>query len=185
MTVIDRHRSSMLFIDMQERLVPKVDLGDLVALMCERLMTWLSDQRFGAVVTEHCLDKLGNTVFEVPKTRTRLDKTLFSALIEHSVQVVAPQQQVIVCGMESHVCVFQTVMDLLDAGKQVFVISDHVASRDQNDKTVALARMQAAGANIVTIEMVLFEWVRKVNDESFGSMLQLVKHLRQIKAANP
>ena len=53
MTLIDRHRSSVLFIDMQERLVPEVDLGDQVALMCERLMTWLSDQRVGVVVTEY------------------------------------------------------------------------------------------------------------------------------------
>ncbi len=86
--------------------------------------------------------------------------------------------------MESHVCVFQTVMDLLDAGKQVFVVSDLVASGNSIDKTVALARMQAAGAVIVTIEMVLFECVRSASDESFGSMLQLVKHLRQIKDAN-
>ena len=53
MTLIDRHRSCVLFIDMQERLVPEVDLGDLVALICERLKTWLSDQRFGVVVTEY------------------------------------------------------------------------------------------------------------------------------------
>ena len=90
----------------------------------------------------------------------------------------------IVRGMESHVCVFQTEMDLLDAGKQVFVITDLVASQDQNDKTVALARMQAARADILTIEIILFEWVRKTSDENFGSMLQLVTHLQQIKAAN-
>ena len=184
MTVIDRHRASVLFIDMQERLVPEVELGDLVASMCERLMAWLSDQQVGVVVTEHCAEKLGNTVFEVPKTATRLDKTVFSAIKEHSVQVVAPQQQVIVCGMESHVCIFQTVMDLLEAEKQVFVVTDLVASRDPIDKTAALARMQAAGAIIVTIEMVLFEWVRNTSDESFGSMCRLVKHLRQIKATN-
>ena len=86
------------------------------------------------VVTEHCAAKLGNTVFEVPKTAMRLDKTAFSAIKEHSVQVIAPQQQVIVCGMESHVCVFQTVMDLLEAQKQVFVVTDLVASRDPIDK---------------------------------------------------
>ena len=86
--------------------------------------------------------------------------------------------------MESHVCVFQTEMDLLDAGKQVFVITDLVASQDQNDKTVALARMQAVGADIVTIEIVLFERGRKASYASFGSMLQLVTHLQQIKAAN-
>jgi nicotinamidase-related amidase len=184
MAVIDQHRASVLFIDMQERLVPKVGEGYLVASMCERVMTWLSDQQAGVVVTEHCAEKLGNTVFDVPETATRLYKTAFSAIKEHSVQVVASQQQVIVCGMESHVCVLQTVMDLLVAEKQVFVVSDLVASRDPIDKTAALARMQAAGAVIVTIEMVLFEWVRNASDESFGSMLQLVKRLREIKATN-
>ena len=85
MTLIDRCRSSALFIDMQERLVPEVDLGDLVALMCERSMTWLRGQRVGVVVTEHCLDELGNTVFEVAETTTRLDKTAGSVLKGHSI----------------------------------------------------------------------------------------------------
>ena len=86
-------------------------------------MAWLGDEQAGVVVIKHCVDKLGNTFFEVPKTLARLDKTAFSAIKEHSVQVV-------------------------------------------------------------TIEMVLFEWIRKASDESFGSMLRLGKHLRQIKAAN-
>ena len=67
-------------------------------------------------------------------------------------------------------------------GSKVSVVSILVASRDLIDRTVALARIQVAGVVIVTIEMVLFEWVRNASDESFGSMLQLVKHLRQIKA---
>ena len=67
--------------------------------------------------------------------------------------------------MESHVCVFQTVMDLLEAEKQVFVVTDLVASRDPIDKTAALAL--GCRAIIVTIEMVLFEWVRNTSDESF------------------
>ena len=73
--------------------------------------------------------------------------------------------------------VFQTVMDLLEAEKQVFVVTILWLLEIQLIKP-ALARMQAAGAIIVTIEMVLFEWVRNTSDESFGSMLQLVKHLR-------
>ena len=113
------------------------------------------------VVTEHCRERLSKTVFEVSNTTAHLDKTAFSALKEHSVQVVAPQQQVVVCGMESHVCVFRTVIDLLDAVQQLFVTSGLVASLDSNHKTVALARMQAAGAVIVIIEMVLFEWSGK------------------------
>ena len=92
MTLIDRHRTSVRLVEMQERLVPEVELGDLVASMYERLMAWLGDQQAGVVVTEHCVDKLGNTVFEVPKTVAHLDKTAFSAIEGYSVQVVAPQQ---------------------------------------------------------------------------------------------
>ncbi len=72
MTLIDRHRASVLFIDMQDRLVPEVDLGDLVASMCERLMAWLGDQQAGVVVTEHYVDKLGNTVFLKSLRRRRV-----------------------------------------------------------------------------------------------------------------
>ena len=69
MAVIDRHRASVLFIDMQERLVPEVEFGNLVASMCERLMAWLSDQQAAVVVTEHCAAKLGKTVFKFRRRR--------------------------------------------------------------------------------------------------------------------
>ena len=95
MTLIDRHRPSVLFSDMQKRLVPEVELDDLVVSMCERLMIWLGYQQVDVMVTEHCRDRLSKTVFEVPKTTAHLDKTALSALKGHSVQVVAPQQQMV------------------------------------------------------------------------------------------
>ena len=80
MTLIDRHRSCVLFIDMQERLVPEVDLGDLVALMCERLMTWLSDQRVGLVVTEYV-----STNSATPFLKSRRQKRAWTRLhLPHS-----------------------------------------------------------------------------------------------------
>ena len=106
MTLIDRHRISVLFSDVQKRLLPEVELDDLVASMRERLMTWLGDQQVDVVVTEHCRDRLSKTVFEVPKTTAHLDKTVLSALKEHSVRVVAPQRQVVVWDGVSCKCVF-------------------------------------------------------------------------------
>ena len=106
MTLIDRHRISVLFSDVQKRLLPEVELDDLFASMRERLMTWLGDQQADVVVTEHCRDRLSKTVCEVPKTTAHLDKTALSALKEHSVQVVAPQQQVVVWDGVSCMCVF-------------------------------------------------------------------------------
>jgi len=182
MTAIDRHRASVLLIDMQERLVPEVEAGVAIAEMARQVMTWLASQDATVVITEHFADKLGPTVFEPPKCATCLRKRAFSALKEHSVQVVAPQDQVLVCGMEAHVCVLQTVLDLLEAGKQVFVVSDLVTSHDVANKVFALDRMKEAGAIIVTTEMVLFEWVKTAANESFRDMLRLVKALRTLKA---
>ncbi|MCX7150641.1 MAG: isochorismatase family protein, partial [Rhodocyclales bacterium] len=72
-----------------------------------------------------------------------------------------------VCGMETHVCVLQTVIELLAAGKQVFVVEEAVGSRRDADKALALARMRDAGASIVSREMVAFEWLRRADSEVF------------------
>jgi nicotinamidase-related amidase len=69
--------------------------------------------------------------------------------------------------METHVCVLQTVMELLAVGKQVFVVEEAVGSRRDSDKALALARMRDAGARIVSREMVAFEWLRKADSDLF------------------
>jgi isochorismate hydrolase len=84
--------------------------------------------------------------------------------------------------MEAHVCVLQTVLDLVASGKKVFVVADLTASANSIDRDTALNRMSSIGAQIVTSEMVLFEWVRGAQDNSFGSMLELVKTLRKLGA---
>ena len=69
--------------------------------------------------------------------------------------------------METHVCVLQTVMELLAGGRQVFVVEEAVGSRRESDKALALARMREAGASIVSREMVAFEWLRKADSDLF------------------
>ena len=69
--------------------------------------------------------------------------------------------------METHVCVLQTVMELLAGGRQVFVVEEAVGSRRESDKALALARMREAGASIVSREMVTFEWLRKADSDLF------------------
>ena len=77
------------------------------------------------------------------------------------------RRQWIVAGAETHVCVQQTVFDLLEAGRQVFVVDDAVGSRRPRDKELALQRMQRNGAEIVTREMVLFEWLERAGTPLF------------------
>ena len=120
-------------------------------------------------------------MFTSPSGARCLQKTAFSALDQHSVQVIAPADQVIVFGMETHVCVLQTVLDLVASGKQVFVVNDLSSSTNRFDQQIAIARMQSHGVIILSSEMLLFEWVRGAEDEGFKSMLALVKQLRSQK----
>ena len=83
--------------------------------------------------------------------------------------------QVVVAGMEAHVCVLQTVFDLLGEGFQVFVAADAVSSRHEFDWKIALDRMSAGGATIVTTESVLFEWCEASGTPEFRQISQLIK----------
>ncbi|MCY1352730.1 Isochorismatase family protein [compost metagenome] len=77
------------------------------------------------------------------------------------------REQVIVCGMETHICVLQTVLDLRSLGKQVFVVEDATACRSLASQTAGIQRMRDSGAQIVTREMVVFECLRSANHEKF------------------
>jgi nicotinamidase-related amidase len=179
---IDRHRACVLAVDIQERLVASIDQGPLIAAKAALFVEWLWAHNAPVAATEHVTNKLGSTYFELPATCQRYEKCCFSALGEHSAQVITPSEQVVVFGMEAHVCVLQTVLDLVASGKKVFVVADLTASANSIDRDTALNRMSSIGAQIVTSEMVLFEWVRGAQDNSFGSMLELVKTLRKLGA---
>lgn len=77
-----------------------------------------------------------------------------------------------ICGTESHVCVQQTVLDLLDAGREVAVVEEAVGSRKAVDKALALARMRQFGAQIVSREMVAFEWLHRAGTDQFRAVLK-------------
>jgi nicotinamidase-related amidase len=85
----------------------------------------------------------------------------------HGLDQAGGSGQYVVCGMETHVCVLQTVMEMLAAGKQVFVVDEAVGSRRESDKALALARMRDAGASVVSREMVAFEWLRRADSPLF------------------
>ena len=85
------------------------------------------------------------------------------------------RQQIVVAGMEAHVCVLQTVLSLLGLGFQTYVVGDAVASRCEESRQIALTRMMSAGAHVVTTEMVIFEWLERADSDDFRALLPLVK----------
>ena len=83
--------------------------------------------------------------------------------------------EAVLCGIEAHVCVCQTCLDLLAAGYRVFVVADAIASRTAENQQLAVERMRAAGATMVSTEMILFELLEKAGTEEFKQILELVK----------
>jgi nicotinamidase-related amidase len=162
--LIDAARSMLLVIDVQAKLVPSVAEHEAVVAGVARMIRMA--QRIGIPVaaTEHYAKGLGPLV---PAVRTLLPDSAIGAKNHFSAAAAQclpglpgyDRAQVVVIGMEAHVCVLQTALDLLEDGKEVYVVADAVGSRRIQDRDVALTRMRDEGIRVVTREMVAFEWL--------------------------
>lgn len=140
-------------------------------------------------VTTQNRAKLGDTVPELQthlkdvKISANVDKTLFS-MITPAVDSILPKADkerldVIIVGIETHICVTQTTLDLLSRGHRVYILVDGVSSMNAEERGVALARLRDAGAIITSSESILFEILGDANHESFKSVSGLVKDTKE------
>lgn len=175
---LEAERSLVLIVDIQEKLAPVIVDSQQLLQAALWVLEVALQLKVPILATEQYPQGLGLTV---PALRALLpddaifSKIHFSALREpHIQQAIASQQrrQIIVIGAESHVCVLQTALDLLSSGYQVFVVAAAVGSRNSNDKELALSRLQQAGASIVSLEMLAFEWLNKAGTTEFKKLLQ-------------
>jgi nicotinamidase-related amidase len=165
-------RSTLLLVDLQERLYPAIH--DAAAVLEASLWLTRLARRLSVpiICSEQYPKGLGPTM---PTLRGLLpddclvEKMHFSAVAEGALFRAAggDRAQFVVAGTEAHVCVQQTVLDLIAAGRRVFVVADAVGSRRSADKALALERMRAHGADIVSPEMVAFEWLGKAGTDVF------------------
>ena len=174
---LNAKQSVLLIIDLQERLSPAIDGGTAVIEHTAWLIGVARKLGVPVIATEQYPQGLGSTdkkIADLLLPGELLEKTHFSAVAEGNLlsHTHGNRLQWVVCGTESHVCVQQTVLDLLAAGRQVAVVEEAVGSRKASDKALALNRMQQQGANIVSREMVAFEWLNKANTPEFKAVLQ-------------
>ena len=178
---IRRADSLVLMIDVQERLAPAIDGGGQAVQRLELLLH--AAQRFGvpALASEQYRKGLGLTLATLcdylPPER-RLEKLAFSAWREPGFAESIRKEgkgQILVAGMECHVCVMQTALDLLEAGYEVYLLRDAVGSRRPRDRDAGLARMEQAGARPATVEMVVFEWLERAGTPEFKELIDLIK----------
>lgn len=171
-------QSILLIIDPQTRLVPAIDAGDEVLRRCTQLATAARELRIHVIGTEQNRAGLGSNVETLRGLcDTTLSKFHFSAPAEPGFLERLPQGRgtIVVVGCEAHVCVLQTAAGLLEAGYDVKWVCDAVGSRHPHDRDAATARARAFGADVVTTEMVVFEWMRTSEHASFRKVSRLIR----------
>jgi len=175
---LDPERTTLVVIDVQEAFRKALPSFEDVARASATLVEGAAAVGIPIVVTEQYPKGLGATVAEVaghlPDAVERLDKVRFSA-VEADGFDLGDRDQALVCGIEAHVCVNQTVLDLLDADVEVHVAADAVGSRTEVNRELGLAKMERAGALLTSVEMALFELLRGSDAPAFKEVQALVK----------
>lgn len=170
--LMNRDDAVLLVVDVQERLLPVIH--DWQRLLDNVMWLVQMAQRLGVPVlaSEQYPHGLGQTQAELRALFAEqgiTEKLHFSCVAAGLCKspVMTQRRQVVVCGIESHVCVLQTVLELREQGKEVYVVADAVSSRDPDNKTLALERMRRHGVEVVSREMVAFEWLKQAGTPLF------------------
>jgi nicotinamidase-related amidase len=178
---LDRVRTALVVVDVQEGFRPAVlDFSEMVANVV-RLVRGARILGLPTFVTEQYPKGLGSTVPEVAEHLDDvipIEKTCFSALEAKGFAAAlgdTGRDQVVLCGIEAHVCVNQTAQDLIDAGREVHIAQDAVSSRTAANRTLGLHRMERAGAVATSTETALFELLREAGTPEFKEVQALVK----------
>ena len=174
---LDPATSLVCVVDLQEKLLAVMPAADQVVSRSLRLVTAAGLLNVPAVLTEQYPKGLGRTPTALAeKLSPAIEKTSFSCCGCAAFQQALPMatEAVILCGLETHVCITLTALDLLAAGYGVFIAVDAVSARHAIDHEIGLRRLEAAGAILTTTEAILFEWCRSADHAAFQAIRKLV-----------
>ena len=177
MPAINSEHSILLVVDFQSRLMPAIEDGAVLIANARRLIDAAELFHIPILFTEQNAEGLGGTLPELrAKTGDIVHKMTFDACRAPGfLTALSDRSDIVVAGCETHVCVLQTVLGLLNTGRRVFAVRDALGSRQLESKETAIERMERNGAEIVTTEMVLFEWLQTADDKRLRNILTLVK----------
>ena len=182
-TPLEAERCALLVVDIQEKLLPPIFQKEQLLKNSQLLIRLAGILKLPTLMTTQYAKGLGNTVPEIasllPETRP-IDKQMFScfgsdAFCSVLKRLPGNRNTVLICGMESHICVTQTALGALREGYIVHVASDAVSSRTEWNWKIGLERMRAAGAVISSTEMIVYELLRSSGAPAFKELLPYLK----------
>lgn len=181
MNMLDIENSLLLIIDVQERLVNMLD-KNVVVNKAATLAKAAKILEIPTIVTQQYSKGLGLTVEAVKQNFASntviVEKSAFSAAKESGFMDTLNsfgKKQIVICGIETHVCVHQTAADLITEGFDVYIVKDACASRSKYEFKQGIDRMQQNGAKISCLEIVLFEWLKSAKNPHFKEIQALIK----------
>jgi nicotinamidase-related amidase len=175
--MLDRNRAALVVVDVQEAFRPVVRSFDAVVQNVGRLIQGARALGVPVVATEQYPKGLGHTVPEVAEHldgTEPIEKTCFAASQADGFSLDG-RDQVLLCGIESHVCVWQSAHDLLGRGLEVHVARDAVSSRTDENRDLGVHKMEAAGAVVTSVETALFEMLGAAGSDEFKAVQRLIK----------
>ncbi|GAA3241610.1 isochorismatase family protein [Pseudonocardia petroleophila] len=176
--LISSDASALLLVDLQERLMPAIHDGPAVVANARRLAEGAGLLDVPVCATEQNPAGLGPTVPDLADLpQLVLPKTSFGAVAEAGFATLLPPgtEEIVVAGCEAHVCVLQTVLGLLAKRHRVLLVADAIGSRNPVNRDLAIDRMRRHGAEVVSTEMVLFEWLRDSTHPRFREVQKLIR----------
>ncbi|NQW29685.1 MAG: isochorismatase family protein [Ignavibacteria bacterium] len=178
---VDVNHTTALVVDMQEKLFPHIYNNQAIQEKCVMLIKGMQLLKVQILLTQQYTKGLGPTITPIMEVLGNIEiheKMTFSCCGNSDVESVvigARGHSVIIMGVEAHVCIQQTVLDLLAQGRMAVVVEDCVSSRNSNDKEIAIKRMRNAGAIVTTAESLLFELAQSAEHPMFKQLSALVK----------
>ncbi|SCA63236.1 Isochorismatase domain-containing protein 2A [Chlamydiales bacterium SCGC AG-110-M15] len=174
--------SALLLVDVQEKLLPRIDRGSDVTRQMQKVIKGAQALQIPIIVTEQYPQGLGSTVpplkASLSPNQVYLPKTTFSCMQDTKIAetiLSLPVKNWILIGIEAHICILQTARDLLREGKQVIAVNDAMSSRSIFDFSTAVAEMRDCGARITSTETILFELLKDAKHPQFKEVSKLFK----------
>ncbi len=175
-----RQHTALLVVDVQEKLMPVIYENEKIFSNVNKLLRGAEILNLETIITEQYPKGLGYTCKEIqlPPSPNIIEKVCFSCMLSQPVSdqlKLTNITDVVICGVESHICVLKTTLDALKAGYTVHVVADAVSSRTAENKQIAVERMRQSGAFITSTESILFMLLDQAGTDDFKAISKLIK----------